>query len=1486
MKLASKYLFLSLLIVMGFATTATPAVRSITDNGACTPVVNIEVTPDVAVLSYGLEEYLPPTLVPSNINENGTWDPGSHKIRWGPFTDNNPITFSYDVTGADIEYSVDGVVSMDGVHEAVTGSDAITVNCLVLPDKVATPVFVPPTETKTPVDVIIICETVDAEIRYTMDGTIPDENSTLYEIPFNLTVQTHLRARAFKQDMINSEVSFAFYPEPSHDGLVRVITLSHTCQPNVRIQIKPVDSIKCYAVEDVLSENIMPVNISKDGKWDMINNRISWGPFFDITEQSLTYDLLGVTGEHFISGSASFDGKEQDTPGNTLAVIEGECARVALPNFDPPNGTFAPVEVTITSTTPAAEIRYTTDGSVPDLNSPVYSLPVQLTAETLIKAIAYKDGMFHSNIAEGFYPLDLRQGTVERTIINNSNNCTSDVSLKAIPNDTVKSYAVEETLPFGIEPLNISKNGLWDNSTRKIRWGPFEDPNPRTLTYILTGAKGTHNISGLGSFDGTNSDTEGDFQAVINCGDVITEQVALPVFNPTSGSLVPVDVTITSDTEGAIIRYTADGSIPDVDSTLYEGPLHFTSITHLRAKAFNVGMNPSDTASAMYPKQTSLFPVTFEKSINSNHTCSPIIRVTITPDASVRSYAFKELLPFGMTPSSITAGGVWDASTSVIRWGPFNDHQERILNYTVSGVSSSYTIDSVLSADGSTEFLSENTQVVIDCSGPVQEQVATPVFDPTSGTNVPVNVYISCATQGAVIHYTTDGSMPDAASTLYNGMLTYTNKTTLRAIAIKSDMLNSKIAAATYTETLLPPAETERLIEDNQSCSPSVNISIVPNDFVKSYAVEEILPYGFDASNINQGGMWDPVNQKVKWGPFTDNTTRTFTYSVTSSYYTNSGEIDGKVSFDGISEYITQGNTLAEIDCAYPTGITVIAGNSVLYVSWQPTANAAGYRVYYGISAENLTEPIDAASINNYVAIENLTNGTLYYITVIAYDANGNESPYIEIVSATPFAEGGTLGFISLDKEFYNLPAESKAEITLKDKDLNTDAGIVDTVDVEATSSADSTVISITLAETGTDTGIFTTTASGTGLGFTLDASDDSNDLIHYAEGSSITVTYADKIPAINRSATAIIDTTKPVTTLSPSRNFVQDEGNSYAASDYTYTLTATDTISGVDRIEYALDSADFEVYSEPFNFISETDHTVDFYAVDHAGNQEETKRQVVKVDDTPPIRPAGLTGIQVGFSINLTWSASTSTDVKGYNIYRNGEMINTDLLTTTEFSENLISGKTFIYNVTAIDRMDYESPFSNTFSITTQAVAPIIIQPVSGTAFVDGQITVQGNAEAGAFIEIFVNGESQGTTIADSDGYFSMSDVDVIEGENSLTAISTNSYGVTSPASQVTTVPHDLRPTQVSGIGAIPGDTVMTITWVKNPEDDIAGYNVYRDGQIVNNVPITEETQYRDSRLTNGRTYEYEVTAVDNNGTEGNKGEKVPIEPVAGPEW
>ncbi len=84
--------------------------------------------------------------------------------------------------------------------------------------------------------------------------------------------------------------------------------------------------------------------------------------------------------------------------------------------------------------------------------------------------------------------------------------------------------------------------------------------------------------------------------------------------------------------------------------------------------------------------------------------------------------------------------------------------------------------------------------------------VQTPTFTPgsTTFTDSSLQVKIACATSGAIIRYTTNGTDPTSTSAIYSSPLPFTATTTLKAKAFKSGMTDSGVASATYTKQMLP----------------------------------------------------------------------------------------------------------------------------------------------------------------------------------------------------------------------------------------------------------------------------------------------------------------------------------------------------------------------------------------------------------------------------------------------------------------------------------------------------------------------------------------------------------------------------------------------------------------------------------------------------------------------------------------------------------
>lgn len=81
------------------------------------------------------------------------------------------------------------------------------------------------------------------------------------------------------------------------------------------------------------------------------------------------------------------------------------------------------------------------------------------------------------------------------------------------------------------------------------------------------------------------------------------------------------------------------------------------------------------------------------------------------------------------------------------------------------------------------------------------EVVATPTADPAPGDfSGSVSVKLSCATPGADIYYTNDGTTPTSASTKYTSAISISSTKTIKAIAVLEGRTDSAVFSGTYTK--------------------------------------------------------------------------------------------------------------------------------------------------------------------------------------------------------------------------------------------------------------------------------------------------------------------------------------------------------------------------------------------------------------------------------------------------------------------------------------------------------------------------------------------------------------------------------------------------------------------------------------------------------------------------------------------------------------
>ncbi len=127
------------------------------------------------------------------------------------------------------------------------------------------------------------------------------------------------------------------------------------------------------------------------------------------------------------------------------------------------------------------------------------------------------------------------------------------------------------------------------------------------------------------------------------------------------------------------------------------------------------------------------------------------------------------------------------------------------------------------------------------------------------------------------------------------------------------------------------------------------------------------------------------------------------------------------------------------------------------------------------------------------------------------------------------------------------------------------------------------------------------------------------------------------------------LDTVNPVTTIIINGTLGD---NTWYTSNVTVTLTATDALSGIDTTWYKVDTG-WNIYTAPFAITTPGQHTVQYYSIDHAGHQETTHSQTLKIDKLAPtttIDIQGLIGIHGTYVTNVTIFLNTTDATSGVN--------------------------------------------------------------------------------------------------------------------------------------------------------------------------------------------------------------------------------------------
>ena len=306
---------------------------------------------------------------------------------------------------------------------------------------------------------------------------------------------------------------------------------------------------------------------------------------------------------------------------------------------------------------------------------------------------------------------------------------------------------------------------------------------------------------------------------------------------------------------------------------------------------------------------------------------------------------------------------------------------------------------------------------------PVKETVATPVFSVVSGAvNSGTEVTISCATKGAKIYYTTDGSDPTASSTEYTAAISVTAAVTLKAIAVKSGMNDSAVASASYTikGTVATPAFSPASGAVNSGTS--VTISCATEGAKIYYTTDENEPtaesteYTGAAISITEAVTLKAIavkdgmnNSAVASASYTiKGTVASPAFSVASGAVNSGTKVTISCATEGAKiYYTTDGNEPTASSSEYTEEISVTPPMTLKAIAVKDGMNdsavaSASYTIKGTVATPAFSPDSGAVNSGTSVKISCSTDGAKIYYTTDGNEPTAESTEYTEEISVTP----------------------------------------------------------------------------------------------------------------------------------------------------------------------------------------------------------------------------------------------------------------------------------------------------------------------------------------------------------------------------------------------------------------------------------------------------------------------------------------------------
>ena len=252
------------------------------------------------------------------------------------------------------------------------------------------------------------------------------------------------------------------------------------------------------------------------------------------------------------------------------------------------------------------------------------------------------------------------------------------------------------------------------------------------------------------------------------------------------------EVTITA-TPGAIIYYTTDGTVPTNGSQQYNTPITLTETTTIQAIAIEDGHIMSDVVGMAFTKESSGGSSSGSSSsggsTDSGSETAPPQEETIQFDVSIRPNDSATVYVMQVTSLADTDMMSYQYSINGTDYYSLQKLQ------TQETFGASQKVDLHVRAVGSDDTIlaAGNREITTPSASDVPTISGTDKF--SDRTEVTIT-----ATPGAIIYYTTDGTVPTNGSQQYNTPITLTETTTIQAIAIEDGHIMSDVVGMAFTK--------------------------------------------------------------------------------------------------------------------------------------------------------------------------------------------------------------------------------------------------------------------------------------------------------------------------------------------------------------------------------------------------------------------------------------------------------------------------------------------------------------------------------------------------------------------------------------------------------------------------------------------------------------------------------------------------------------